>query len=425
MLGAMKAISLRADADGVWWWISPEGEPFVSVGINHVEPHLLLGDYNREASIARFGKDLVDDEGFFNPHGEGARRWIEWVTALMDTWQFNTFAYHTYVPPELVRHRYFMARMRPYNREPYNCNEFPDVFDPSFTARVEACVRVWCNACRNEPLFMGYAFEDIPRWNSDGCHGWARQLMNLPGDAPGKQAFIGVLRAHYEDATAAGHIYGIETGPWDWDRLLQATPFPDPVYPDVGRRDAQDLIEAICDQWYRTHVEAVRRYDTAHLILGAKLHHDLPDWLLHIAARYFDVLSIQWYGYYETQAETLAHAHKLTGKPILLGDSAFSVVRPEQEGAKGIHQADDDAMGRAYAQYMEQVMRLPYVVGWHHCGYMEGWKGLEKTFPGNPYCGRQCGFVDPLGKEYTAVTRHVTDANRKAVDWHRSSARES
>ena len=419
----MKPISVKQDEAGIWWWMSPEDKPFVSIGINHVEPHLLLGDYNKQASIERFGADLVDRDGIFSPDGEAARKWIAWVTSLMDNWHFNTFAYHTYVAPGLVTHRYHMARMRPYNREPYNCNEHPDVFAPSFAARVEGCVRVWCEACRNESLFMGYAFEDIPRWADEGGRSWARDLMDLPGDAPGKQAFIGVLRAHYEDARIAGHVYGIDAGPWEWERLLDATPFPKPVYEAQGQRDMQHFVELICDQWYRTHVEAVRRYDTDHLILGSKMHHVVPDWLLRIVARYFDVISIQWYAYFEDQAETLERVYKVTNKPILMGDSSFSTVRPEQEGAKGIHQTSEEAVGQAYATYLEQVMRLPYVIGWHHCGYMEGWKGLEKTFPGNPYCGNQCGFVDPFGNEHTAITRQVTAANRRAHEWHQAAKR--
>ena len=40
------------EIEGVWWFVSPTGEPFLSLGVNHIEPHLWLGPYNREHTIA-------------------------------------------------------------------------------------------------------------------------------------------------------------------------------------------------------------------------------------------------------------------------------------------------------------------------------------------------------------------------------------
>ena len=31
-----------AQADGVWWLVTPEGERFFSIGVNHIDPNLLL-----------------------------------------------------------------------------------------------------------------------------------------------------------------------------------------------------------------------------------------------------------------------------------------------------------------------------------------------------------------------------------------------
>ena len=47
------------DRDGVWWFVSPTGELGVSLGVNHVEPMLMLGPYNREATLERYGADFV------------------------------------------------------------------------------------------------------------------------------------------------------------------------------------------------------------------------------------------------------------------------------------------------------------------------------------------------------------------------------
>ncbi len=420
----MAVITTRKDELGKWWFVSADGEDFISLGINHVEPHLLLGDYNMEHSISKFGEDLVDENGFFNPEGQAAVRWIDWVTSLLNKWNFNTFAYHTYVPRNLVSHRYFMSRIRPYDREPYNCYERPDVFSQEFKARVEACVRPWCMNCMGYEKFLGYAFEDVPDWAVPGkggkmpIHAWAKKLMDMPAYTPGKQAFIGTLRTLYYDAKEAGCTYGMTLTPWDWDSLLNASPFPQPVNVQKATRDGQVFLEMICDKWYRTLVEAVRNYDKEHLILGAKVGFNLPDWLLKIIGKYFDVISIQWYARYEEQADKLKYIHEFTGKPILMGDSSFSVIHPQQANSKGVHVDTDEQVGIEYKTYLEKIIQLPFILGWHHCGYMEGWEGLTEKFPGNPICSEQCGFVDPFGKPFASI-RNVMLANRKAVEWHK------
>ena len=65
------------EIDGVWWFISPEGERFVSMGINHVEPHLWLAPYNKAATLKRYGADMVDENGCFNTDGPAAKKWID------------------------------------------------------------------------------------------------------------------------------------------------------------------------------------------------------------------------------------------------------------------------------------------------------------------------------------------------------------
>ena len=34
--------------DGIWWFVTPEGKQFVSLGMNHIEPVLLCSESNRE-----------------------------------------------------------------------------------------------------------------------------------------------------------------------------------------------------------------------------------------------------------------------------------------------------------------------------------------------------------------------------------------
>ena len=52
--------------DGVWWFINADGEKFVSIGVNHIEPHLWLAPYNKAATLKKYGRDMVGPDGHFN-----------------------------------------------------------------------------------------------------------------------------------------------------------------------------------------------------------------------------------------------------------------------------------------------------------------------------------------------------------------------
>jgi hypothetical protein len=36
--------------EGKWWFIGPDGDKFVSIGVNHIESHLWLARYNKAAT---------------------------------------------------------------------------------------------------------------------------------------------------------------------------------------------------------------------------------------------------------------------------------------------------------------------------------------------------------------------------------------
>ena len=63
--------------DDVWWFIGPDGQKFWSAGVNHIEPHLYLAPYNKNETMAKYGKDLLDDNGKFNTTTGAAQRLID------------------------------------------------------------------------------------------------------------------------------------------------------------------------------------------------------------------------------------------------------------------------------------------------------------------------------------------------------------
>jgi hypothetical protein len=163
----------------------------------------------------------------------------------------------------------------------------------------------------------------------------------------------------------------------------------------------------------RIHAEAALRYDHHHLILGDKhkLHSLKLSMLRKLCARYYDVLLVQAQPSWETTDVLLQELHEQTGLPVLLGDSAFSVRgRGHEQGVKGIRCISPEEAGMAYASYIQTGSEIPHIVGWHLCGYMEGWPG--SSIPERALSHIQCGFIDPFEVPYEDYLCYVSQANR-------------
>ena len=381
---------------GVWWLVDVDGAPFVSLGVNHVQPDCWLAPYNRAFMRNRYGPDLDTPEGGFNPGGQALPRLVDATVARIRGLGFNTLGIHTAgVPARLFADDLFYCvaiDVFPLgSRFRFGEQRFPDIFSEEFASMLEARVREVCAEHRDRPRFIGYAFSDIPRWyffageprDTEPVHPWVLDLLALPEGAPGWQAAMDVLGR----ATAR------------------------------TREDSDAVMERVVARWYDLHTRLIRRHDPNHLLLGDKLHspHRLPAWLPPILARSVDVLFVQWYSPMSAQRETLERLHRMTGKPVLNGDSSFGCAKPpRQTRVKGYPVASIAEAGKAYADYLRAAMSLPFMVGWHHCGWIEQWDGGKRV----DWEVNENGLFDPFENPYPELTRPVAEANARAHAWH-------
>lgn len=183
------------------------------------------------------------------------------------------------------------------------------------------------------------------------------------------------------------------------------------------------MLARAAERWYDVHTRALRRHDPGRLIFGDKLHspHTIPHWLLDTVRRHVDVLLIQWYKPFAEQRGALIELHRRLGKPILNGDSGFACLKPpHQTEVKGYRVADLVSVGRSYTEYLDGIMSLPFMIGWHHCGFMEQWDGGKRSEHGEL---SENGLMDPFERPHEPVVRAVRQANLRAAALHAESAR--
>jgi glyoxylase-like metal-dependent hydrolase (beta-lactamase superfamily II) len=401
---------------GTWWFVDPQGAPFVSIGINHIEPVLISSERNREVFKEKYGEDMYGPNGLAKPNSQAVKAWLDDSIETVQSWGFNSLGVHNPVRQKTLP---YVAKFRPTKIDGWSGvnRRYMDPFASETAGYVGQKAQEWCAKNADDRMILGLSFNDMPRWRVEPgtIHPWVQYIVKLDGNSPGKQRWTSYLKELYPSPEEAGKVYGIKAT--SWDDFANNQEWPMPPAPEKAFVDSRDFLPLIADRWFKLLVESVRSCDSNHLILGDKFEgkHDLPHWLDPIIGKYFDAAYIQWYEYAESQIPRLRELYRKSGKPVLMGDSSFSFPNQEVLKPKGVRVGSQAAVGKAYTNYLALLMAEPYAVGWHHCGFMEGSPDLARV---HRYFTIQNGFLKPDGTPHKETIELVTGANSKAHGWH-------
>ena len=120
------------------------------------------------------------------------------------------------------------------------------------------------------------------------------------------------------------------------DRVLVARPFdPERLATASGREELFKMAQ----RYYQVTHDAIRRYDSKHLILGDRyeINAPLPVEVVQAAKPYVDVLSFQQFSPPEKVQTDFEHWRQTIDMPILLADGAGS--RTRADGTRAVRSA--------------------------------------------------------------------------------------
>ena len=347
-----------------WWLTAPSGEPFWSIGLNHVDAATLRHVENGDLWREKFGNSM--------------ERWLGAVREDLLGWGFNTLGWNQEV---VVRSDYNSNHSRSFTFEEYQwldmpychllpfieshqweaATRLPDVRSNDFAEWCDYVARDQCARMRDDPKLIGYWFTDCPTWvHHDGRTAWKAPLFDPAG-----------------------------------------------LKTDAGRRELSDLATT----YYRVLTEAIRRYDPNHLILGDRYeaNRPLPEEVVKAALPFVDVLAFQCFGDAPVVEQKLGYWAKLTGKPVLLADNAvwFPTAHQGWPPQEDRHHRPD-----GYAAITKILQALPQCIGFHLCGAY-----LRNRV-------RRFGLRDSAG-EIDPSTTGITEVNRATAAWVKKQSHES
>jgi hypothetical protein len=402
----------RVEKDARWWFVTPEGHSFLSFGINHYHAGWWNQDYNREYWNKVFGAEDAKDEKWSQGFREAA---IYDLNRL----GINTLGWHTDAPSLTDRpYKAVVPYFRSYKpivldhyRNPTE-EAFVDVFSPDFAALCEETAQKVAAPYVNDPMLIGYCMSDCPIFTDNDIQimgsstSWSRILRNLDENAPGKQAYVALMKERYSDIEGFNATY--ETSFDSWSELAETKEWRPNLPPsnETEKQDNEAFTLRCVDRYYAVSKAALRKVDSKHLFLGDKLNGntDNLEKVLEIAAKYVDVIVYQYYGPLEDQEALLDKLVPKVNVPFMNGDIGFSSPSEMIPNPYGPHAKDQAQRAAWLHESVLSCFSRPEFIGWHMCGIIDTWK----TMPSKEKDQHQ-GIMTVTGEFYPEMEEAVKE----------------
>lgn len=407
----------RVEKDDRWWLVTPEGNAFLSFGINHLYPDLWKQAYNSEAWKKRLGLKELKGPAFF-----AALR--SWFLQTCQQYGFNTVGVHTYLPvvntprPALPYMQPIHFVDIPHWKTEIPDSNFIDVFSSKFEQHCDRLAKEIVVPVRDDRYLLGYALTDCPLFTEEDCRerpdviggarrkariGWPRRLRNLSADAPGKRAYVQTMRDLYRGQVSDFNAtYGTRFD--SFDALAAAEDWRPHTQLSNGNetRDNVEFLKRVVARYYKTARDVIRRYDSNHLFVGDKINAntDTLDTVLPVTSQFTDIVFYQMYARYEVQKPGLDRWSKITDKPFINGDSAFTMItdtmpRPYGPVADNLQQRADWT-----DEFFRNAFARAEFVGWHYCGLIDASNLIPRK-----QSRQHSGLLDGYGEPYPELKK--------------------
>jgi agarase len=385
---------------GVWWIIDPNGLATLSIGANHIAYE---GD--RIRGIGRLPYQEAVEKKY-----PDRNTWGLATLARLRMWGFNTIGawsdaelWDRDIPYTIL----LDSASRP--GADWQHGKPVDVYDPRFEEAARQIAVQLCAPRAHDRFLIGYFSDNELRWEPDwrGKETLLDVYLTFPAAAPGRQQAVDFLRRRYRGDIRKLNL-AWDIGAKDFDNL-----------PALGKTnaywaDAEGFLEMVATRYFQVCAQAIHSADPNHLYLGARFAGRVPEPILK-AARAADVVSVSVYEF--DPRPLVKRGFEVTGKPVLVTEFAFRAEDsglPNTRGA-GPRVPDQRTRAKAYHDYINRLMSLPEVVGYHWFKWADQPK--EGRFDGE---NSNYGLVNIRDEPYQEFIEEVKRANQAAFEVHRN-----
>ncbi len=426
--------------EGVWWFVDPAGQPFLSKGVDTVR---FAQDRIRGTETAPYADACRKKYGSEEKWRDAiARRLFSWGFNSLGAWADDELAKIDVSGRRLARSPILNLGSRFVAEQSAGAHAwlhgvFPDVFDPRFEPSVQRTAREICAPQKDDATILGWFTDNELRWGPDwrGTDELLTLFLNMPVKASGREAAIEFLKKRYATIADFNAIWGGRYASWQ-ALASSAEPLQPPyVLPplweqnqeverqandkDARRKaftaDCETFAGLLAERYFAVSVAAIRAVDPGHLVFGARFAYVPQKAVIEAAGRHLDVISFNCYAFDPTHALV---AYAPTGRPLLVGELSFrgdDVGLPNTKGA-GPRVPTQADRARAFEAYVTTLLRHPQLVGYHWFEHADEPK--EGRFDGE---NSNYGIVDINDQVYEVLAQAMQKVNAEAERLHAGS----
>ncbi|MFZ6045481.1 beta-galactosidase [Pseudomonas sp. CR3202] len=398
---------------GRWYLVTPDGNPFFSLGVNAVTPglsqtyvegreamfkalpkdneplatHFGKGD-NRDGTTANKGRAYNQGRwyDFYGANlertygGNDPQRWVGQSLDRLKAWGFNTLG--NWSDPA-----FNTSKRMPYTLPLSIQGDFatiktgfdwwggmPDPFDPRFAMAAERAIAIAARDHRDDPWLLGFFADNELAWGGHGEDPKARYALaygtlRLTTDVPAKRAFLKQLRDKYRNQQGLSKAWGIDLQAWE---LMEdpgfEPPLPNPEHPAI-EEDFKRFQRLYADTYFKTIADSLKWHAPNHMLLGGRFAVTVPE-AIESCAEYCDVISFNRYTR-EPQHGLDMDLLRQLDKPLLITEFHFGSRDrgPFWGGVSEVYKEEE--RGPAYATFLKKATEEPLIVGVHWFQYLD------------------------------------------------------
>ncbi len=420
---------VEQDDGGRWWFVTPEGHPFWSIGTTCIR----LGDVSPVAGREHLFEQLPDTKGrcaealrsdragragisfycwnMLRKYGTH-EAWHQRVLDRFVTWGVNS-AGNWCEPPVLNQRRIPHVRWasgrdrRGSGAHEFASPRFPDVWDPAWETFLDEHFAEVTAEARDNPWLVGWFVDNESPWKN-------MRLLEAPPAGPIRRAWLEFCREHFADLAAASAAFQTHCDNWESVRLLTDEQIP----ADGPGRAAMDLFEGrYADRYAGTIRRVLKTHDPNHLYLGCRFVNYRPhEHIVRGVGRHVDVLSVNCYSLHPPR-DRYQEWHDLSGgRPLLIGEFHFALESDRQ--LPPLYRCYSPAERREfYDEYVRQFASMPFSLGCHW------FQHADQPITGRASNGENqpIGFVDITDRPHEDLVAAARSVTGKLWDWHAES----
>ncbi len=422
--------------DGRWWFVTPEGRLFFSMGIDCVRTteatfttqrekwfdwlpekddpvfgrfyHNIGSTHSMADSIGGKGEAISFYElNLVRKYGtDWFNKWRDQTYARLNSWGFNTIANWSHgdvmdnSPMPFTACVHIYSEGRSVEGVTGYWGPMADVFDPKFAESVDRIIAPMARKYASNRKLLGYFVDNELSWDNID---WG--TLASPPDQPCRIVFVDQLKKKYSTLEAINKAWGTDARSWE---ELRAPGKPT----EASGSDLRQFSYDFAHKYFETVRNAIKKYDKNHLYLGVRFSGMAHEPIVRACADVSDVVS---YNIYSRALE--CDKWPLDGsldKPVIIGEFHFGALDRGMFHTGLVDAGSQKGRAESFINYVRSALDCPSMVGVAWFQYIDE-PITGRTLDGENY---NIGFINVVDQPYPELVNAARKVNAEIYKRH-------